>query len=282
MTNDDPLFFSRRRERDRRSRNRARMAVILAVLIAAAAGAWWLWLRPSGEGGTGPATLPADTGLAAETPARDRLADTLTVDLPPIAESDAFVRERLAELSSHPRLSSWLDAGELVQRFVTAVVNLANGDSPREPLDFLEPEGDFQVEEGEGRTVIDPASYRRYDAYTDAVLSVDAEAAGRVYRLLHPLFEQLHRQLGFSDRSFDEALSEAIGPLLEVEVPDGAPAVTASVDVYEYVDPELEALSPAQKHLLRLGPANARRVQEKLAELAEAMGVVVSDPVGGG
>lgn len=282
MTNDDPLFSSRRRERDRQSRNRVRVAVILALLIAAAAAAWWLWLRPSGEGGTGPSMLPADTGVVQETGPRDPAAGTLAVDLPPVDESDAFVRERLDELSSHPRLSSWLDAGELVQRFVTAVANLATGGSPRESLDFLEPEGEFQVREEGGRTVIDPASYRRYDAFTDVVLSVDTEAAGRIYRLLHPLFEQLHRQLGFSDRSFDAAVGEAIGPLLAVEVPDGAPAVTASVDVYEYVNPELEALSPAQKHLLRLGPTNARRVQEKLAELAEATGVEPARPGAGG
>jgi hypothetical protein len=41
--------------------------------------------------------------------------------------------------------------------------------------------------------------------------------------------------------------------------------------VYELVDPRLEALSPAQKLLLRMGPANARKVQEKLRELGSAL-----------
>ncbi|MCL4837280.1 MAG: DUF3014 domain-containing protein, partial [Thermoanaerobaculia bacterium] len=38
-----------------------------------------------------------------------------------------------------------------------------------------------------------------------------------------------------------------------------------------FADPELEALPPAAKHLLRLGPDNARRVQEKLRALAAAV-----------
>ena len=41
---------------------------------------------------------------------------------------------------------------------------------------------------------------------------------------------------------------------------------------FEYADPRLEALSPAQKHLLRLGPEYAARVQGKLYELGIALG----------
>jgi hypothetical protein len=39
-----------------------------------------------------------------------------------------------------------------------------------------------------------------------------------------------------------------------------------------FSDPKLEALSPAQKLLLRSGPANARRVQAQLAAIAAALG----------
>ena len=37
-------------------------------------------------------------------------------------------------------------------------------------------------------------------------------------------------------------------------------------------DPALEALSPPQKHLLRMGPANARLVQSKIREIQAALG----------
>jgi hypothetical protein len=47
--------------------------------------------------------------------------------------------------------------------------------------------------------------------------------------------------------------------------------VVRAVVVYEYADPKLEALSPAQKALLRMGPRNVPRVQAKLRELAAAL-----------
>jgi hypothetical protein len=39
----------------------------------------------------------------------------------------------------------------------------------------------------------------------------------------------------------------------------------------------LEELSPAQKHLLRMGPANVQKIQSKLRELASALGVSSSE-----
>jgi hypothetical protein len=36
---------------------------------------------------------------------------------------------------------------------------------------------------------------------------------------------------------------------------------------YEFVDPALESLSAGQKILLRVGPANERRLKAKLSEL---------------
>jgi hypothetical protein len=42
---------------------------------------------------------------------------------------------------------------------------------------------------------------------------------------------------------------------------------------FQFADPELEALSPAQKHLLRMGPHNMRLVQTKLRAFARAAGL---------
>ena len=44
-------------------------------------------------------------------------------------------------------------------------------------------------------------------------------------------------------------------------------------DAYEYVDPSLESLSSAQKVLMRMGPQNARVVQDKLREIGLALGI---------
>jgi hypothetical protein len=43
--------------------------------------------------------------------------------------------------------------------------------------------------------------------------------------------------------------------------------------LYVYTAPELEGLSRAQKHLLRMGPGNVRVIQAKLRELRTALGL---------
>jgi hypothetical protein len=43
--------------------------------------------------------------------------------------------------------------------------------------------------------------------------------------------------------------------------------------VYAFSDPKLEALGPVEKHLLRMGPRNARLVQAKAREIEGALGL---------
>ena len=45
------------------------------------------------------------------------------------------------------------------------------------------------------------------------------------------------------------------------------------VTTYQMVDENLEDLDDAQKDLLRMGPQNIRKVQNKLREMALALGV---------
>jgi len=40
---------------------------------------------------------------------------------------------------------------------------------------------------------------------------------------------------------------------------------------YVYVDPDLEKMSDAQKHLLRMGPENIQIIQDKLRDFAAGL-----------
>lgn len=245
------------------------------VLLALVAGGAWYWLRSRSQEPVEPAVPEAaapegSMGLSEEPP---------PLDLPALDASDAMVRELVAQLSARPRLAEWLVTDELVRRFVTSVVNIAAGGSPAEHLAFMDPEAPFEVRESDGRLLVDPASYARYDPLVQTFLSIDTGDAARLYRQLHPLFEEAYAELGLTDRTFDETLADAMGYLVAVDVPDPPVEVEPLEAVYAYADPSLEALTPAEKHLLRLGPDNARRVQAKLVELADALGLDIG--VGG-
>lgn len=239
-------------------------AVVLVLLLAGGA---WLWLR-SGEEGDPSAGTPgaADTAAAPAAP-----ADT-AAELPPPDSADPLIRELAGELSSHPRLAEWLVTENLARRFVGAVVTVGSGLSPRSELEFLDPEGAFRVRRAEGDTVIAPSSYDRYDPIVEAFVSLDTEGTARLYRRLRPLFQRVYRDLGFPEGDFDAAMARAVETLLAVPVPDGPVEVEPDgATAWAYRDPDLEGLDPAQKHLLRMGPENVRRVQEKLRELSGAM-----------
>jgi hypothetical protein len=47
------------------------------------------------------------------------------------------------------------------------------------------------------------------------------------------------------------------------------------------MDPDLENLTAAQKHLLRMGPENIRVIQAKLREIAQALGFEIQEPAPG-
>lgn len=239
-------------------------AVVLLLLLAGGA---WFWLS-SGEGGEGPETTAAADTAAADTATP---ADTMA-DLPPPDSADPLLRDMVGRLSEHPRLAEWLVTEDLARRFVGAVVKVGSGLSPREELGFADPEGSFRVRERGDSAVIAPAAYDRYDPIVDAFVSLDTEGAAELYRRLKPLFQRVYRDLGFPEGDFDAAMAKAVETLLATPVPEKPVAVEPDgATAWAYRDPELEELAPARKHLLRTGPENVRRVQEKLRELAGAL-----------
>lgn len=275
--NDGVLFTSsRRRGNDRRRRNLAIGGGLLLLLLVA--GGAWFFLRSGGEPEP---TVPAATTADTVAPAADTStasADGEEIDLPELDASDERVREMAQRLSERPAWAEWLVTDDLVRRFVGSVVSVSAGASPADQLGFMAPDERFRVREAEDGLYVDPASYERYDLPTAVFVSLDTEGAAELYRRLQPLFEEAHQELGFAEGTFDDAVARAVENLLAVEVPEGPVAVEPGEALYEFRNPRLENRSEAEKHLLRLGPDNARRVQAKLRELSGALGLA---PPGG-
>ena len=73
--------------------------------------------------------------------------------------------------------------------------------------------------------------------------------------------------------TFAATLARAIARVERVPIPDGPLQVVSPKLLYQYADPALESLPDAEKQLLRLGPENARALQQKLAAVATAIGL---------
>jgi hypothetical protein len=200
------------------------------------------------------------------------------VPVPPLEGSDAFVRDLAKGLSSHPQLALWLRPKELVRTLAAVVDNVAAGNNPTPHLSFLAPKEPFTVIEKRGRTVIDLRSYARWNAFAEGVGAIDSVECARVFGLVEPLLEAAWRELGHPE-PFRKGVAQAAAALLAVPVVEAEVPVTRvvrAVRLYEYSDPKLEALTPAQKQLLRMGPANVARIQAKLREVESALAAPVS------
>jgi hypothetical protein len=196
-----------------------------------------------------------------------------TAPLPSLDDSDAFARGLAATLSSHPELAKWLGRNALVRTVAAVVTNVADGESPRPHLEFLAPARPFRgVARSRGRLAADPAGFQSYDTFGDVVASIDAPGAAAAYRSIEPLFDEAHRELGHPEGRFRRSLDRAIAALLATPVPPEDAELVAHATMLRYADPALEALTPAQKQLLRAGPRNVRLLQAKLRELQAALG----------
>ncbi|MCP3169196.1 DUF3014 domain-containing protein [Myxococcus qinghaiensis] len=244
--------------------------VILVAAVLAGAGVWHGLLHGAPDAPTAIAQVPVAPSVV------DRAPDA---PLPPAAEVDALLRSRLAGASSLSQFGAWLREADLLRRFVAVVSNMANGDSPRAVVAFLAPSGDFQVSSTrEGRTLVAKKGYTRYDTLGRVVGSLDSTLLVDTYREVHRLAERLHQESAPPGSSFEATLRRAFEQVLAVPVIDGDVEVVAKGALYVYADPALEALTPAQKHLLRMGPSNLRHIQGKVREVSQKLNQQASRP----
>ena len=242
------------------------MVLIGVALVVALAAVVFILMRPGPKAtATPPSTLP------------DRLTSAPPseppVSLPPLADSDAFVRDVAKGLSVHPQLGAWLAARGLVRTLTVTLQNIGEGRSPGLFLPFLTPTVRFQAVQKDGRLVADPKSYAAYDDFASGVAALDAAECARVYKVLAPLFAAAYADLGYPGTDFPKAVARAVEVLGTTPVSDAEVVLRRGPAFLEFADPKLEALSLAQRHLLRMGPRNARLIQKKAAEIAQALGL---------
>lgn len=253
----------------------SRLIWIIPGLAALAVGGAMLWFRRPAP----PPPAPPPAPPVAEAPPA-AVAPPAPPPAPPPADADR-ARSLLEQISGNALFRKAVAQGDLFRRWVVVTDNLAEGVSPRGQLRFLAPGRPFSTTTRGAQTIIAPASYRRYDAFADAVASFDAAAVARAYRELHPALEAAYRALGYPEGSLDRATARALQRIEAAPVKDGDVAlVEGKGTVFEFADPRLEALGPMSKHFLRMGPRNTRLVQAKAREIQQALGLPAGPSAG--
>ena len=199
--------------------------------------------------------------------------DVEPIELPPLVLTDPLVRELLGKLSSSPTLAVWLATDGLIRAFAVSVENVADGVSPARHVRALAPRAPFRTQSEDGAITIDARAYARYDGIANAAASMDAAGLARVYSMLKPRIVEAYRELGHPEGQLDVAVERAIVHLLQTPVVEEPVALRPRVLSFRYDRDDLEALSPAQKQLLRMGPRNVRIIQDQLRAVARELGI---------
>jgi hypothetical protein len=254
------------------SENRTIISIFVAlVVVIVAVFGWWYLNRDTVDEPLETGVAAAPTPVPEPTPTlEERLSSRLRGTT--LATSDIVVRELASEISSHPKLAAWLVNEDLVRRFVASVDNIASGISPQAHLDFLRPREGFEVDvQRNGVLVVEPGSYGRYDLVAQVFASLDTDGTVALYRELEPLIDEAYAEIGPANADFDDRLDTAFDLLLAVPVLEEPAQVEQLIVTYAWADDELEALSGAQRHFLRMGPENVSLIQGKLGELRAAL-----------
>jgi len=245
----------------------------LVVLLAAGAAVWFFLMR---QQPAQTATAPAAAAAAPAPPTGIQpLCNATSADaaaLPPLNDSDAFAKKSATGVSAHPRVAAWLATDNVIRNFVVAVDNIASGATPAARMRALRPAGTFRVREGRGALFIDARSFERYASIADAVDSIDPQSAAQLCGTLKPRLADAYAELG-REGSFDVALEKAIVALLRTPAVGPDTRVVPAGASYAFEDETLEQLTLAQKQLARMGPRNARLIQDKLRQVALAIGI---------
>lgn len=283
--------------------NRLSFGLVTALVIAAlGVGGWFWWQQRStppdaAEAEPAAAVAPPEAKPAAPGPAEPAIRHPIealpaaTADaaasataLPPFDRADAYVTEALTGLLGRQAVVSFLQVDGFARRVVATVDNLARSHAAPRLWPVTPAPGRFTVDAAGGKPVVGAANAQRYAPFVRFVESVDTGRAVALYVRLYPLFQKAYEELGYPGRYFNDRLVEVIDHLL------GTPSATGPLKVeltrvkgpvepvrpwvrYEFSDPALEALSPGQKMLLRMGPANAERLKAKLADIRRQVAV---------
>ncbi|MGE5241593.1 MAG: DUF3014 domain-containing protein [Bacteroidota bacterium] len=198
--------------------------------------------------------------------------------LPPLDESDAAMVETLTGFFGEKRAEEFFDLKDIVRRFVVTVDNLPRKKVPMRYRLFRPVAGELLVAGADRDLTLKPENFRRYTPYVLLSQAVGVKTLVAAYVHFYPLFQEEYKELGYPKGYFNDRLVEAIDDMLEApEVKEPIRLERPNV-LYQFADPDLEALSAGQKILIRMGPENAARIKARLRELRRELTGQVPEP----
>ena len=238
-----------------------------AIVVLIGAGIWYRYFYTAPAPAAAPVVQRVAPAPPPETgPANPLPPETSTTALPALNDSDQIVADSLAGVLGHATVAQFLVPQSIVRHIVVTVDNLGRKKVAVDLRPVKPTPGKTLVTTQGDSILLSDANFDRYTPLVHAVQAADVKALAVVYLRLYPLFQQAYEDLGYPGKYFNDRLVEVIDNLLAApEVPEPIALAQPRV-MYTYADPDVEARSPGQKLLIRMGPQNARIIKAKLRE----------------
>lgn len=194
---------------------------------------------------------------------------------PPAPPTLAEANERLAsgtlQVSASPLAATFISAPNLIERLVAIIDNLRQGFVPYKLLPVGRPEVAFSfVDDGLGVTM-NPTGFERYDGLARLISEIDTNTLVDAFTSVEITTNEAWSALGYDSPNLEAAILGALETIMLAPETDLEARLYKVEANWVYEDPALEALSPLQKQLMRMGPANGERVKEKAREIRGAL-----------
>jgi hypothetical protein len=248
------------------------LAGIIIVIVLGAA-AWYYWdevFAPTVP--EAPASLPLPAEPVTEDaprypmpePQRDRTRGEL-VPLPSLDDSDSYFLLEI-ENTLGEAVAELFVRQNVIDRLVSSIDNLPRSKIPNQirPVGTLDAPFKPDTAEDRDTLVLGMHSAARYDALVAYLYYADIDTVYDAYQRFYPLFQKAYERLGYPDAYFNDRLVEVVDHLLATPEPEGPIILVRPNVLYEFADPELEALSSGQKLMLRMGSDNAATMKRLL------------------
>lgn len=245
--------------------------IAVAAIACGVATGYYVWQRGESEAPPPAPAAPPEAPPKAEPRKAPQILFPVPqsgqASLPSLDMSDTLMRSTLDALFGRKDFEEFFYPRDIVRRIVATVDNLPREKVAQRLMPVKRAAGPFLLAgEGEIRT-IGAENAARYRPYVALAESVDAGKLVAAYVHAYPLFQQAYRELGYPTEYFNDRLVQVIDHLLAAPVIDGPVKLVQRKVLYEFADPELEALSAGQKIMIRIGPENAARLKAKLREI---------------
>jgi len=197
--------------------------------------------------------------------------ENTAITLPGLDDSDNFFRDLLLTEKNTATLRAWLEREDLIRRSASYIDGLARGSLLGKIFPLNAPEGQFTTHRQADVIWLNAGNYERYNNTVNVLMALDMQQMAQIFHLIRPLLESAFAELGYQPRQMDGIILQSIDNILATPVIVEPLQLVRESVAYKFADPELEALLPLQKQLLRAGPENTQRLQQQAMALREAL-----------